>query len=560
MTTWDIMIDILVLLTAALVLGTVAEQLRQSAILGYLMAGMVVGPNVLGLVGEGAHVRAIAELGVAMLLFTIGLEFSFRRLMRLGQVALVGGSLQVVITLAIAAVVAKLLGLPIRGAIAVGAMVALSSTACVVRVLLDRRAIESLYGRNALGILLLQDVAVIPLMLLLIALAGGDTVLGAAKVLGRTIILGGALVGGFVLLLNVLVPRLLNLERWARNRELPILLAIILAVGSAVAAHAVALPPAVGAFVAGVLLGGSPFATQIRSDVGSLRTVLVTLFFSSIGMLAEPVWIAAHWHVVAGTVVLIMAGKAAIIWIIVRLIGFTHGLAAATGLCLAQVGEFSFVLAELAGGRIPLIAPETFKLIVSATLVTLFCTPFLVAAAPRLADLIESRRLRGRAGAAGDGNEAEAPDAQGPDVVVIGFGPAGQAVAHALYNQCRDQMAVIELSPRNAKTARHYGLSVHMGDATHLDVLERASINQAQVIAITIPDPTDCRTIIHLCRRLAPGAVIVARSRYHTYRWEFELAGAREIVDEEEQVGLRVAATARKYLARPEEPPEVDSA
>ncbi len=552
MSFWEIVIDILVLLTAALVLGTVAELLRQSAILGYLVAGMLVGPNVLGLVGEGAHVRAIAELGVALLLFSIGIEFSFRRLARLGRVALVGGVAQVVVTLTVAALVTAGLGLPFAGAVAVGAMVSLSSTACVVRVLLDRRAIDSIYGRNALGILLLQDVAVIPLMLLLIVLAGSGTPLEAAMLLGRTVVLGGVLVGAFFFLFNVLVPRLLNLEQWAGNRELPILLAIILAVGSATAAHAVDLPPAGGAFVAGVLLGGLPFAPQIRSDVGSLRTLLVTLFFSSIGMLAEPQWMAAHWHLVGGTVVLIIVGKVLIVWAVVRLIGFTHGLALATGLCLAQVGEFSFVLAELARGPAPLIAPETFKLIVSATITTLFLTPFLVAAAPRAADFIESRRAA--AGPAlGPPDDDSAPEAR--DIVIIGFGPAGQAISQALYNQHRDQIVVIDLSPRNARIAHRYGLAVHLGDATHQDVLERVGVSNARVVAVTIPETNACRDIIHLCRRLAPKAAVIVRSRYHVDRWVLELAGAREVLDEEEQVGLRIAATARKYLARPDEPP-----
>ena len=334
-----------------------------------------------------------------MLLFAIGLEFSFRRLKRLGRVALLGGSLQVAATLIVAAIVATAFGLPPRAAIAVGAMIALSSTACVLRVLMDRKAIESIYGRNALGILLLQDVAVIPLMLLLITMGGEGTGVDALWVLGRTVLLGGVLVGGFLLIVNVIVPRLLDIEHWARNRELPILLAIIVALGSATAAHAVALPPAVGAFVAGVLLGGSLFATQIRADVGSLRTLLVTLFFASIGMLGDPRWVLGNWHVVAAVVLMILVGKTLIIWAIVRLLGFRHGLALATGLCLAQVGEFSFVLAEMARSPVPLIDPDVFKLIVSATLVTLFVTPFLVAAAPRAADAIESRsrtRRRGR--------------------------------------------------------------------------------------------------------------------------------------------------------------------
>ncbi len=552
---WSFLIDLLQMLAAALVLGTLAEQLRQSAILGYLVAGTLVGPNGLEYVDEGAHVAVIAELGAALLLFTIGLEFSLRRLRRLGRVALLGGALQVVVTMAAAAAAARLLGLSPRGAIAVGAMVSLSSTACVVRMLVDRRALDSVYGRNALGILLLQDLAVIPLLLIVVVLSGAEAPIEAGAVVGRLLLLAAGVFGGVFLLVNHVVPRLMNIERWARNRELPILLAIILALGSAAAAHQAGVSPAVGAFIAGVLLGESPFAAQIRADIASLRTLLVTLFFASLGMLGEPAWVLKHWHLVAGTVLLILAGKALIVLGIVRLLGFTAGLAAATGLCVAQVGEFSFVLADTARtpsspGTPPLISDDTFRLLVSATIATLFLTPFLVAAAPRAADWIESRRRRPAPAAMPAAADGERP---APSIVIVGFGPAGQAVANALYAHHRDRILVIDLSPRNSQAARTLGLAVHLGDATHREVLDHAGIAGARVVAITIPDPDAVRTVIHLCRQAAPDSAVVARARYHVRRWEMELAGAREVIDEEEQVGLRIAASVRRHLGGAEE-------
>ncbi|MHC4414046.1 MAG: cation:proton antiporter [Planctomycetota bacterium] len=556
---WELLLDILIMLGAALLLGTLAEQVRQSAILGYLLAGALVGPNVLGFVSQGEHVGTIAELGVALLLFSIGLEFSFRRLMRLGRVALVGGTLQVLVTMLAGAGISAALGLDVRAALAIGAIVALSSTACVLRLLVGRGAVDSLYGRNALGILLLQDLAVIPLLLLVVVLSAGGTLLEATMALGRTVLLAAALVVVFVIVLNYIVPKLLSIDRLVRNRELPILLAIVLALGSAYAAHAASLSPAIGAFAAGVLLGGSPFATQIRADVGSLRTVLVTLFFASIGMLGNPAWVAGNWHLVVVTVLLIIAGKTLLVWAVVRLIGFTHGIAAATGLCLAQVGEFSFVLAETARGPQPLISDDLFNLIVSVTIVTLFVTPFLVGAAPRAANVVESIRRRWLRGTMAPTElEQVTPHIGRPDIVIIGFGPAGQSVASALYAQHKDHMAVIELNPRTAAVARQFGLPVHLGDAAHREVLEHAGTASARVIAITVPDPSSTRTIIQLCRNLAPEAAIVVRSRYHIRRWELELAGAREVVDEEEQVGLRIAAMARKFLHAegPESEPE----
>lgn len=542
---WDILLDILILLGSALALGTLAEVVRQSALLGYLVAGMVVGPNVLGLVGQADHVRAIAELGVAMLLFAIGLEFSFSRLRRLWRVAALGGGLQVVGTLGVAALVAWALGVAPAGAVAIGAMVSLSSTACVLRLLVDRAAVDSLHGRNALGVLLLQDLAVIPLLLTVVALTSGTSALQATLLIGRTVLVAGVLVAAYVVVIRLLVPRLLNLEQWSRNRELPILFALVLALGSAHAAHAASLSPAIGAFVGGVLLGQSPFAPQLRADIASLRTLLVTLFFASLGMLGDPSWAAAHWHLVLGTVALVIAGKSLVTFGAMRLIGIPTGIAAATALCLAQIGEFSFVLAETARGGSPIIGEHLFRLVVSATIATVFVTPLLVALAPRVATLVE-RRGRGRRLEA-EGDEPPS-DERERDIVIIGFGPAGQAVASALHARHAQRMIVLELNARTAAAARGFGLPVHLGDATHPEVLEHAGIAGARVVVITLPDASAARSIINLCRQLAPQADVISRSRYHVHRWELVMAGAREVVDEEEQVGRRLAAAARRSL------------
>jgi CPA2 family monovalent cation:H+ antiporter-2 len=551
MPNWDILQDILIMLGAALLLGTIAERVGLSAILGYLVAGTLIGPNGLEYVSRSDNVQVIAELGVALLLFTIGLEFSFRRLKRLGRIALMGGSLQVVATLAIGAGAALVWGLDMRAAVSVGAIVALSSTACVLRLLTDRGVIDSVYGRNALGILLMQDLAVIPLMLLVVTMGGGGTAAETAVLLAQTIGLTLVLIAAFVVLFNFIVPRILNIEQWSRHRELPILLAIILALGSAYASHEAGLSPAIGAFLAGVLLGGSPFASQVRADVSSLRTVLVTIFFASIGMLGDPALLISDWYVVLAIVAMIIVGKTVIIWLVIRMMGMTHGLAVATGLCLAQVGEFSFVLAEMAR-RPDLITADVFKLLVAATIVTLFLTPFLVAAAPRVADMIEGWRRRG--GGPVDDDGATGEDDDDHRIFVIGFGPAGQSVAQALYRREKTRLAVIELNARNAATAQRFGLDVHIGDASHREILEHAGVASAAVVAITVPDPGTTRAIIHVCRQVAPQAAVIVRSRYHNRRWELELAGAREVVDEEEQVGRRIAALVRRHLPQLQEP------
>lgn len=558
---WQVMLDILVLLGAALLLGTLAEQLRQSAILGYLVAGTIVGPAGLSLVKAGDNVHVIAELGVAMLLFSIGLEFSFARLRQLGKIALVGGSSQILLTMALACGVSLLFRQDFKVAVAIGAMLALSSTACVLRILIDRKTIDSRYGRNSLGILLMQDVAVVPLVLLMTVLASGGSFDESMVMLGKTTGLGVLLIGAFLLIFRFVVPKLFSIKQWAQNRDLPVLLAIVTAIGSALAAYELGISPAMGAFVAGVLLGESPFAVQIRADITSLRTLFVTLFFASVGMLGEPVWVLQNWAVVGGTVAAIIVGKALIVTVVVRMLGHGSAISLATGLCLAQVGEFSFVLAEIGRGEV--FSEYIFDLIVTSTILTMFVTPFLITIAPHLSH--GYTRIRGRSapdrGAAppaeqagehaatnAEGQAETQTDAESRDIFIIGFGPTGQQAADLLNKKYRRLIHVIDLNPKNARLAEMRGLTVQVGDATRHEVLEHAGIHRAAVVLITLPDASASRTVIHHCRHLSPDAAIIARARYHIMHWELQMAGAVHVVDEELSVGRNLAMEVRRQM------------
>ena len=547
MSPWNLVLDVLMLLAVALGLGVVCERLRQSAIVGYVLAGVLLGPNALHMIGNQREIEALAELGVALLLFTIGLEFSWRRMLRMGRVAFGGGSLQVLATGALAAGVAVLLGLDGRAAVAVGAIIALSSTASVLRVLMDRAELDSIHGRDAMAILLFQDLAVVPLVLL-VGMLGSRT--GMGEVVWRTasmLVWAAVLVAALYAVLNLVLPRLMGAAIMARNRELPILLALVTAIGSAYAAHAAGLSAAMGAFVAGILLAESPFATQIRADVVSLRTLLVTLFFSTVGMLADPSWMAQHGALVAGLVAAIVIGKAAIAGAAVRFAGSRHWQGLAAGVCLAQVGEFSFVLAMLARGTV--IDEQAFKLIISATIVTLILTPYMVASAPRLAGLAQ-KALGGPRGLPVPERE---PAGAGPRVVIVGFGPAGQGVGMTLVGK-NVTVTVLDANRRTVQIATQCGFVSRVGDATHVEVLEHAGVPAAGVVVITLPDPTASRRVIEHVRALAPQARIVTRARYHIYRRELELAGAHVVVDEEQHVGLRLAAEMRKLLRDVEAP------
>ncbi|MFK7758848.1 MAG: cation:proton antiporter [Phycisphaerales bacterium] len=550
MNSWDLLFDILILLGGALVLGVICERLRQSPILGYLAAGTLLGPNALQIVSSAHEVTEIAELGVALLLFTIGLEFSWPRLKQLGAAAFGGGTAQVLVTMAIGTGCALGFGLSFRTALAIGAIVALSSTAVVLRLLVSRAEIESAHGRQALGILLMQDVAVVPLVLLVTVL-GGD---GSAEQVGMDVliaVLGAAvLVVVLYLLLNKVAPKVMGMDALQRNRDLPILLAIVMGLGSAWGSHKLGLSPALGAFVAGMILAETPFATQIRADIGSIRTLLVTLFFSSIGMLGDPAWFFGHLPQVIGFVTAIVIGKSMVIWFVLRCFGLTHRNALAAGICLGQVGEFSFVLAAVARGTV--ISEELFTLIISTTIVTLFLTPYLVGGGPMVAGFIVGTLERAGVLKQRSVGSASDPGLSAESLIVIGFGPAGEGVGMTLEGY-GDRVSVIDLNPASIRRAQQLGFTGHIGDAAHAEVLEHAGVEHASAVVVTVPDPAAAREIVQLVRSMSPGVHIIVRARYHRYYDDLLQGGADDVVNEEWIVGAILASRVRAKLRKGEQ-------
>ena len=539
--TWTVARDVIVLLGGALFLGAAAVRFRQSAVVGYLAAGTLLGPHALGWVQSEAEVELMSELGVALLLFGIGLEFSWPRLKSFGPRAVVGGVLQVAITLVVGALAAWILGVGVRQAIGIGAMVSLSSTACVLRVLVDRAELESVHGRNATGVLLLQDMAVVPLALLVGVLGGGGDAGSVVREIGTAVGAAVGLILGLYVLLNWVAVGLLSSSMLRRNRELAVLLAVCVGLGSAAAAHYAHLSPAVGAFVAGMILGGSPFADQVRADIGSLRVMLLTLFFAAAGTMADPAWILAHTYLVGGFTAAVILGKAAIVWLVMRALGHRSGHAAATGLALAQIGEFSFVLASL--GRGTVIGEQTFLLIGSATIITLFLTPYLAAAAPVVGAALD--RLRDAPRSSG----AKSAEGEPPEIVIVGFGPAGQRVAEGVADSGA-RVAVVDVNPSVVERARPLGITARVGDATQTELLESMHVEEARYVLVTVPDPDAARRIIQAVRILNPQAQLLVRSRYHAFRQELELAGAQVVVDEEQEVGRRLAGSLRSRRRR----------
>ena len=526
---WFVVMELVMLLGGAFLMGALAQRLGQSPILGYLLAGTIVGP----LLFNTSAVNQASELGVALLLFAIGLEFSFKQLMKMGRMAFGGGTLQVMITmLVVTLVMFSMVGLP--RALTLGAILALSSTTVVLRMLVDRVEIDSVKGRACLAILLFQDMAIVPLVLMVSfftpAAAEMNMGLHVLKIIASII----GLAGVFYLLLYHLAPLLLSEAKLFANRELTVLLSIAVGLGAAWAAHSLNISPALGAFVAGMLLGESPFATQIRADIGSMRIIMVTVFFASVGMQAKPMWFITHlpWIVLISIAVLLL--KTAIIYGVTRLFGLHHRQALATGITLSQVGEFSFVLAATArsGG---VLSTDTVDLLVSVIIVLMLVTPFLINHADRLAERLLALISHRKPMAVQD-----LPPSQQSrtfnQVLVIGLGPAGRQVVKTLIEH-QLKPILVDVNPTSRDYARQLGLRLHLGDASQEEILMHAGLAEVCLVVVTVPDPHAAVQIVSMVRRLRPNIHIAVRCRYNRHMPDLKNAGANIIVDSEITVG-----------------------
>lgn len=538
-----LLLDIVVALSAALVLGLALARLGQNAVVGYLLAGVLIGPFGLGLLRAIGEVRAMAELGVALLLFTIGLELPWWRLRALGHGGVGAGALQILATALVTAVVAMAFGLtPAQGTV-LGMVIAFSSTAVVFRVLAERAEVDSIPGRVSVAVLLVQDIAVIPLILLVPILAGAgagsETFLELVASLGR----GVLLIAAAFLLARTLMPVLFDSAATARNKELFVILALAFCLGATWAAHALHLSPVLGAFIAGVFLADSRYAVQIRSEVAPLRAGFLALFFVSIGMLADPGWTARNAVLVAGVIVALVVGKSIVTGLVVRAFGYPSHIALIVGLTLAHIGELSFVVAE-AGRRVGLIDAATFRLIVSASVVSLIFAPYMMGVARRLVARLPLESLR-RAVAAS--SEATPSHRLSDHVIVVGAGPTGIQVVEALQDFDTPYI-VLELNPRTVRSAAEDGVNIEYGDAAREEVLEHVGVARARALVVTAPDPESTVSVVSAAKHARPDLLVVARSRYARHVDRLARSGADVVVNEEELMGEHLATVSVTVL------------
>ncbi len=527
----SILRELILVMGVSLITVFLAGRLRLPAIVGFMAAGLLIGPGILGLVQSREHIEVLAEVGVVLLLFSVGLHLSIRDLWRLRGTVFGAGGLQVLLTLAAVQTGLVLLGVDWRVAAACGAAVALSSTALVVRLLQERGETDSAHGRWMLGILLMQDLAVVPILFALPFLAQGEgarwTDLGlvAAEAAGVVaLVIAGAW---------LLFPLLARLTVRTRSREIFTLMVTVVVFGTALLVAEAGLSMALGAFLAGVIISESEYCQQIVADLAPMREVFSGLFFVSVGMLVDvPAWIDAPGELLPAAAGIILV-KLAILAVLAAASSRSLWFALVAGAGLCHAGEFSFVIAQSALDAGVLDA-DAYRTLISASVPTMLLAPFALAAASKL----RSART-GREAAAQVAGGWSAPDGR-PHVIVVGYGFNGQNVARVL-GLLDVPFMVVELNPVGTRKLAEEGLPSLHGDATQLLVLEAAGLARAQALVVTAADAATCRQIVSVARRHRPDLSIIARTRYLREVEELHRLGADDVVPEEYETSLELA-------------------
>src|SRR6056297_1542930 len=501
------------------------HRLKIPPIIGFLLTGLLAGPHGLGLIQATHEVEVLAEIGVILLLFVIGMELSFEELLKLRKPVFLGGLFQVLMTILVFYGLTYALGFSISKAIFVGFLAALSSTAVVLKLLTERAEINAPHGRISLGILIFQDVIVVPMMLYVTILAGGSGNLGLTLlVLAGKILL---IIGVMYVLAKLILPWVLLVVVQTRSRELFLLTTLGLCFSIALLTSSFGLSLSLGAFLAGLLISESEYSLSALEGILPFRDVFTSLFFISIGMLLDTGYVFEHLWLVILISIGILLIKSMIATGASWILRYPLRVAAQTGLGLGQIGEFSFNLAGV-GLSSGLIVINEYQLFLSAAILTMAVTPFLIVSAPRLASLLPGRSSSLLAME----TRPEGFEALKDHLIIVGFGIGGKHLARAA-RMANISYVVVEMNPDTVREEKSKGEPIFYGDASHNAVLEHAGISWARILAVVIADPAAIRHITESAHRLNPGLHIIVRTRFVSEINPLKTLGAREVIPEE---------------------------
>lgn len=532
--------ELLIIFGISVVVLIVCNRLKISSIIGLLITGVIAGPGVLSLVSSLHDVEILAEIGIILLLFTIGLEFSIRELLHLKRSFLLGGTLQVCGTIAIIFVLSLASGVSIEKSLVFGFIIALSSTAIILKLFQEKSVFDTLHGKPALGILLFQDIIVVPMMLLTSFLAGSDGYDSESVIL---FLLKSAAVIAFVIAgYKWIVPHLFYQVSKTRSRELFILSVVVFCFAVAWLTYSIGLSLALGAFIAGLLVSTTEYSQEALGNVIPFKEVFLSIFFVSVGMLIDVNVLMEMPVKIISASLLLMALKFILIFISVILTGYPLRTSLLVGFSLCQIGEFSFILAKT-GADLNLISHGENQFILSVIILSMLVTPFIVNNYERLADLIlkipfPDRLKRGLFSESINNFELMDTAISG-HVIIVGYGVNGRNVSRAT-KKAGIPYVIIEMNPDTVKEENRKGESIYFGDASNENVLEHANIGSARVIVIAVPDAATVRRIVQKARKLNRDIYIIARTRFVQEIEELYKIGSDDVIPEEYETSVEI--------------------
>ncbi|GAM08660.1 putative K(+) efflux antiporter KefB [Geobacter sp. OR-1] len=543
-----VLFDLEILFGLAILTVLLVRRLALPSIIGFLAAGMIAGPHALALVKSSHQVEQMAEIGVVLLLFTIGIEFSLKELMRIRQMVFLGGGLQTALTIAAIAAIGAACGYSIEQAIFFGFLAALSSTAIIMKLLLDGGEMDTPHGKTTLGILIFQDLCVVPLMLLTPLLGGSGK--GGADIL-LMMLKAAAVVVAAHYGARYLIPWILRQVVSARSRELFILTVIFIGFGTAWLTAEAGLSLALGAFIAGLAISESEYSQQVLGDIIPFRDAFMSLFFLSVGMLLDPAVLLKYPLLVAGTVVTIILVKVLVAVSAARAIGLPLRVAILSGLALAQIGEFSFVLSQT-GLKYGLMSPDLYQLFLAASIATMALTPLCL----RLANPLATFAIRRLPSWLTRGNNAlagrERRSRLSGHVLIAGYGLNGRNLAKVLKNLEIPHL-IVDTNPFTISSERKRGEKIIFGDASQPEVLEHGRIAQAKMLVIAISDAAASRRIAAQARQMNPSIHIIARTRYLLEVEPLYRLGVNEVIPEEFETSVEILSRVLRTLLVPQD-------
>jgi CPA2 family monovalent cation:H+ antiporter-2 len=536
---------VLVLLAAAVLVAAIFRQLRLPALLGYLIVGTLLGPHAFGLARDTEETRYLAEFGVVFLMFSIGLEFSLSKLLTMRSVVFGLGASQVVATMFFVAAVSLGLGLDWQAGVLLGGAFAMSSTAIIAKMLAERLELNSAHGRRIIGILLFQDLAVVPLLIVAPALAAGGETLALALLLAM---LKAAVVLGVVLAFGQRLMRpWFSLVARQKSPELFALNVLLFTLSLAWLTGRAGLSLALGAFLAGMLISETEYRYQVEQDIKPFRDVLLGLFFVTVGMLLDVHVLSGHWLLIAALVLAVLAAKTAIVVGLARLFGAELSVALRTGLALAGAGEFGLVLLAQAG-MLGVIGGAQMHIALATLIVSILVSPFIIEHSEHLVRRVGAGEWLSRAMELH--NIAIQTMAAERHVIICGFGRSGQNLARFLEQEGIAFIA-LDLDPQRVKEAAAAGESVVFGDAARREVLIAAGLMRADALVVSYADTASALKILHLVRQMRPGLPVVVRTVDDADIDRLKEAGAAEVVAEILEGSLMLASHALMLLGVP---------